>query len=71
MKIFIKRYQVERKWDIVGFPNYFFGSDKKLYNAQTLRILKRCLVGYTQGYYLHGRFYSLVVLRPLIKKTEE
>ncbi|WP_240163761.1 hypothetical protein [Spirosoma taeanense] len=58
-------------WDIVGFPDYFFGDDNQLYRYDSrgaIRENKRIVVGYTQGYSLKGRFYSLSQLRPLLRR---
>ena len=65
---------VERKWDIDGFPHYFFGADKKLYRFDTrgqLRQNKRIMLRYTAGYVLKSRFYSLSQLRPLLRRHIE
>ncbi|GAB3889217.1 hypothetical protein GCM10028825_23440 [Spirosoma agri] len=43
---------VERIWDIDGFPNYFFGHDKQLYRFDSrgcLKRNKRVVVCYTMG----------------------
>ncbi|MEZ0539547.1 hypothetical protein [Fibrella arboris] len=63
--------QVERGWDIEGFPNYFFGKDKRLYRFDTRGRLfqnKRIILRYTAGYVLKSRFYSLSQLRPLLRR---
>ncbi|NID09497.1 hypothetical protein [Fibrivirga algicola] len=62
--------QVERVWDIDGFPNYFFGNDKRLYRFDTRGRLwqnKRIILRYTAGYVLKSRFYSLSQLRPMLR----
>lgn len=55
------------KWVIEGHPLYFFAEDKKLYNFNTGKQIKMQLKGYTRGFYLNGRFYSLQQLKPKIK----
>lgn len=62
---------IGRVWDIDGFPDYFFGDDKQLYqygSRGAIRKNKRIVVHYTQGYSLKGRFYSLARLRPLLRQ---
>lgn len=60
-----------RLWDIDGFPNYFFGKDKKLYRFDSrgqVKQNKRIVIGTTQGYVLKSKFYSLAQLRPLLRQ---
>lgn len=60
---------VERVWDIEGYPNYFFGHDKRLYRFNSrgqVRINKRIVIGTTQGYILKSKFFSLEQLRARI-----
>lgn len=64
---------VERKFDIDGYPNYFFGEDKKLYRFDSrgnVKQNKKVVIGTTQGYILKSRFYSLAQLRPLLRRHE-
>ncbi len=64
---------VERIWDIDGYPNYFFGEDKKLYRFDSrgaVKTNKRIVIGTTQGYILKSRFYSLSQLRPLLRRHD-
>ncbi len=64
-----------RTWDIEGYPDYFFGDDKKLYRFDSrgrVRQNKRAVAGgYTEGYYLRGEFISLLRLRPLLRRHRE
>ncbi len=70
----IKRYvqvSIQRVWDIEGYPNYFFGDDKQLYRFDSrgrVQRNKRVMIGYTQGYVLKSKFFSLLKLRPLLKR---
>lgn len=60
-----------RDWDIEGFPNYFFATDKNLYRFDSrgqIKQNKRIVIGTTQGYILKRRFYSLLQLRPLLRR---
>lgn len=62
---------VERVWDIEGYPNYFFGHDKRLYRFDArgqVKINKRVMIGTTQGYILKRKFFSLTQLRPLLRR---
>jgi hypothetical protein len=64
----------ERIWDIEGHPEYFFGADKKLYRVTKqghLKENKLQIIGYTKGYILKSKFFSLVKLRPMLKKHAE
>ncbi len=62
---------IERLWDIDGYPNYFFSDDKQLYRYDLrgqVRKNKRIVIGYTQGYILKRKFFSLSQLRPLLRR---
>lgn len=62
--------QIIRKWDIDGYPTYFFGADKNLYRIDSrgrYTINRRQIKRYTFGYILKSRFYSLAQLRPLLR----
>ncbi|MBC8154168.1 MAG: hypothetical protein H7Z72_14790 [Bacteroidetes bacterium] len=62
---------VERIWDIEGYPNYFFGADDRLYRFDSLgrvRQNKRIVIGYTMGYVLKSKFFSLARLRPMLHR---
>jgi phage shock protein PspC (stress-responsive transcriptional regulator) len=58
-------------WVITGFPQYGFGTDKKLYNVKRGRVVRKVLKGYTTGYNLNGKFYSLQRIKSLIKRPEK
>ena len=63
------RQKVVRKWNITGYPNYFFGEDRQLYRIDSCDRIhqnKRILKGYSQGYILKSRFISLNRLRSLL-----
>lgn len=70
----IKRYvqiSIERVWNIEGYPNYFFGDDKQLYRFDSrgrIQRNKRVMIGYTQGYILKSKFFSLLKLRPMLRR---
>jgi putative salt-induced outer membrane protein YdiY len=59
---------VRKKWMIVGYDNYCFAENKKLYNRTTGFEVRQVLKGgYTRGYNLVGIFFSLKKLRPLLR----
>ncbi|MBO0950691.1 hypothetical protein [Fibrella forsythiae] len=64
-------FEIERVWDIDGYPAYFFAADNQLYRFDSqgrIRQNKRTVIGYTQGYVLKSKFYSLKKLRPLLRR---
>ena len=68
---FTTETDVERVWDIEGYPNYFFADDRQLYRFDSrgrLRRNKRTVVGYTQGYVLKSKFFSLAKLRTMLRR---
>jgi len=66
--VFTYQINIVPKWVIEGYPLYFFGEDKKLYNKQTGKELRPVLKGYTIGYNLSGKFKSRKQLKLLLKK---
>ena len=64
---------LQRRWDIDGYPTYFFAQDNELYRITTrgeLRRMKRTVKRYTQGYTLKSRFYSLTQLRSMLRQHD-
>lgn len=66
----LKPKNVKAKWLIEGQPDFFIAEDKKMYRLKTQREIKLTLNGYTKGYYLNRKFFSLHQLRPLIRKID-
>lgn len=79
--VFINRKSVDiadvvRVWDInrnaePGYPTYFFGADKQLYQIDfrgRFMLCKRQQKRYTLGYHLKSRFYSLAQLLLLLRR---
>ena len=66
----IKPKVIKAKWLIDGQPDFFIAEDKKMYRLKTQREIKLTLNGYTKGYYLNRKFFSLHQLRPLIRKID-
>lgn len=65
---------IERVWNVEGYPNYFFGHDKRLYRFDSrgeIKINKRIVIGTTQGYILKTKFFSLSQLRPLLRRNTD
>ena len=58
------------KWQIKGMPEYQF-ADKKLFNVQRGKEINKVLNGYTLGYNLRGKFYSLSAIKNMIERIEE
>ena len=59
------------KWRLNFTDNYIVADNNKVYNTKTNTLLQMQLKGYTKGYYLHGKFYSLNVLRKHLVKIEK
>ncbi len=60
---------VTRVWDIEGYPNYFFADDNQLYRFDSrgrVQKNKRVVIGYTTGYVLKSKFFSLMKLRAML-----
>lgn len=64
---------LERRWDIEGYPSYFFADDNELYRITKrgeLRQMRRSVKRYTPGYVLKSRFYSLSQLRLMLRRHD-
>ena len=69
---FVIETEIYRKWELDGHPNYFVGEDNKIYHVVYGYRLKECkqiLKGYSLGYILDSKFYTLKKLRTLLKKN--
>lgn len=55
-------------WQIKGLDNYFVTKNGVIFNSLTQKSLKRTVKGYTIGYHIQGRFYSLSKLRTMLEK---
>lgn len=58
------------KWQVVDMPEYQFAK-KKLFNVKRGTEVKKVLKGYTVGYNLRGKFYSLARVKKMIKPIEK
>lgn len=59
------------KWKITGFDDYYFTTNKRLFNSKTNRFSKKVVRNYSIGYNLNGKFYTLKRLKPLINKIDK
>jgi hypothetical protein len=57
-------------WVIDGLDGFVVATDNKMYNIITFREVRMVLNGYTKGFYLNRKFYSLARLRPLLRKID-
>lgn len=53
------------------FDNYEVDSNGIITNIKTKKTLTKTLKGYTIGYYINKRFYSLHQLRPLLTEKKK
>ena len=58
------------KWCINFAPHYVFDTNGCLYNMKRGKIVNKTLKGYTIGYNIGGKFYSLTKLREYIIKIK-
>ncbi len=58
------------KYQIKGMPEYQFAK-KKLFNVQRGKEIKKVLNGYTVGYNLRGKFYSMQSIKTMIEPVEK
>ena len=70
MNCILDNRHIEVVWKITGFDSYAFGDDKQLYNTKTGRRKVMTIMGYTKGYWLGRKFYTLNKLRPLLYKPK-
>lgn len=64
---------VKRLWFVIGYPDYFVGDDNKMYRIKkevNVRACKLTQIGYSQGYVLKSRFFTLTRLREMLQKNE-
>lgn len=58
------------KYQVKGMPEYKFAK-KKLFNTQRGKEIKKVLNGYTIGYNLRGKFYSMQKIKAMIEPIEK
>ncbi len=68
-----KEIFVKRVWLVNGYPDYFVGDDNKMYRIKkdvNVRACKLTQIGYSQGYVLKSRFFTLNRLRAMLQKNQ-
>ena len=55
-------------WQIKNAEQYKATKDGKIVDCHTMQELKRVVNGYSIGYNINGRFYSLSKLRTMLEK---
>ena len=51
------------KWELKSLPQYQISTCNNIINTKTGRVLKMTLVGYTKGYWISKKFYTLKKIR--------
>lgn len=70
MKMKLKPKEITPVWRIEGIDGFIVAKDNKMYNLSTGREVRMVLIGYTKGFYINRKFYSLARLRPLLRKID-
>lgn len=58
-------------WQLDSAENYKFTKCKKLFNTKTMREIKKTVNGYSVGYWISKKFYTLENLRNCLVKIEK
>ena len=58
-------------WQLNFADNYQFDKKGNCYNVRSGKQLKQTVIGYTVGYCIKGKFYSLTRLRQSLVKIEK
>jgi len=58
-------------WVLKFAPNYGITKDGIVINLYRNKILKRTVVGYSIGYYIESKFYTLTYLRNQLTKCQK
>lgn len=61
---------IELRWKIIGHDGYYFGLDKRLYNAKRGKEIKKTLNGRSIGYWIGRKFYSINKIKPLLARPD-
>jgi len=59
------------KWKLSFNDNYQWSNENKLYNVKTMREIKKTVNGYSIGYWINKKFYTLENLRKQLVKIEK
>ena len=62
-------YNIE--WTLENYPNYGVTKDGVVINLQRNTILKKCVVGYSKGFYLDKKFITTTKLRTMLIKVKK
>lgn len=62
---------IDLVWRLDFADNYQFDKKGNCYNVRSGRQLKQTVIGYTLGYCINGKFYSLTRLRQSLVKIEK
>jgi hypothetical protein len=55
----------------IKHTNYYFTTDKRLFNYKTKRFSKKVVRGYSTGFNINGKFITIKNLRPLLIKINK
>ena len=64
-----KQYRI--MWQIKDFPYYKITECRNIINSKTGRILKRCVIGYSTGYWISKKFIYLNRLNEYCEKIRK
>lgn len=59
------------KWKISFNDSYKWTTDNELYNTKTMRKIKKTVNGYSVGYWIGKKFYTLNKLKKHLVKIEK
>lgn len=59
------------KYELDLNPNYKWSNENKLYNVKTMREIKKTVNGYSVGYWISKKFYTLSFLRSHLVKINK
>ena len=60
---------IEFKWNLLD--KYSITKDKRIFNTKTMREIKRTVNGYSVGYWLSGKFYTLKKINEIAVKIKK
>lgn len=62
-------YTIEIRHLIRGFDCYGFGTDKRMYNIRTGRIIRQCYNSGSIGYWMSGKFVPIKAVKKIAYKA--
>lgn len=69
MSVITKKYSL--LWKLEFAPNYQFDKDGNCFNLKSGKQIKQTIVGYTVGYCINSKFYSLKKLRQFLIRIKK